>query len=99
MTSPSVLPSTISNASNRELSPHLWQVLILRPLRRSHTPSSLLFLKHPISQPRIDLIWHRSLRERRPIWTQLVTCARHSEVRCGIRILHHVDQEASAHVP
>ena len=64
----------------------------------SHTPRSLLFLKHTISQSRIDLIWHCGLRERRPISTQLVTCVWHSEVRYGIRILHHVDQEASAYV-
>jgi hypothetical protein len=99
MTLPGVLPSTISSASNRELSPQLWQVLVLRLLRRSHTPRALLFLKHSISQPRINLIWHRGLRERRPISTQLVTCAWHSEVRYSIRILHHVDQGASAHVP
>ena len=96
---PGVLPSTISSTSNRELSLQLWQILVLRLLRRSHTPISLLFLKNPISQPRIDLIWYRGLRERRPISTQLVTCAWHSEVRYSIRILHHVDQEASAYVP
>jgi hypothetical protein len=99
MTLPGVLPSTISSASNKELSPQLWQVFVLRLLRRPHTPRSLLFDKHPISQPRIDLVWHRGRRERRPISTQLVTCAWYSEVRYSIRILHHVDQEASAYVP
>jgi hypothetical protein len=51
------------------------------------------------SQPRIDLIRNRCLRESCPVPTKLVTCTRHREVCDGIWILHYVNQQTRTYMP